>query len=121
MSPPQAEQKLDALSSAREERVSEAIKSTASNMVELHAEVKAASQAITQTVGTVINQQQMIGRGHARVLHDFGPAAYAGTRGSGAATAGGGGGGGGGGDMSDGGHSSAGEIETAERMVRTLH
>jgi hypothetical protein len=115
MTPPQAEQKLDALSSAREERVSEAIKSTASNMVELHAEVKAASQAITQTVGTVINQQ--IGRGHARVLHDFGPAAYAGTRGGGAATAAAGGGG----DMSDGGHSSAGEIETAERMVRTLH
>ena len=76
-----------------DDRVSEAMKSTASNMEVLQAEVKAASQAISQTLAAS-GAQQTVHRGHARALHDFGPAAFAGARGG-----------------------NEGETETAEMMV----
>lgn len=79
-----------------DDRVYKAMEATASNMEGLHAEVKAASQAISQTI-VAGGANRMAGtnghRGHARVLHDFGPAAFAGARGG------------------------AGEAETAETMV----
>jgi hypothetical protein len=85
-----------------EDRVSNAMESTASNMAVLHAEVKAASRAISQTI-VASGAHDMVGltgrRGHARVLHDFGPAAFAGARGGG---------------------KGAGEAETADMMVSGL-
>ena len=85
-----------------EDRVSNAMESTASKMAVLHAEVKAAAQAISQTI-VASGAHEMVAmkgrRGHARVLHDFGPAAFAGARG---------------------GTEGAGEADTAEMMVSAL-
>lgn len=76
---------------AGEQRVSEAIRSTARNKEALRhwgqvrAQVGVASQAISQTVAASGAQQITAPknyRGHARVLHDFGPAAFAGGRGA---------------------------------------